>query len=405
MLHTAISALTLALATSAPTGTVHTVEKNGSGDFTSVQAAVDAAADGDIILVGGGSYSAPKIVNRELALVAREDNTVGLSHITEIRDLDQGKTVLVSGFHHNGITTSAPLQISGCKGPVRIDAATASGDDPGFCTGGNGIRVTNSKDVAIMRSSAEGGRSGADFGCDARGGHGMTVRNSQVAAWRSFFEGGVGSDAVLPDFPSDGGAGVILKNGSTFYSLYNLCQGGYGGTGFGGTALCGTGGHGVFALTSVMHDQDSILIGGAGGTGDGGVVCDSGLPYAGDGQNDVSGLPRGLEGPRVVVAGETMTLRIGGNPGEKSSLAISQKTRVRFEPSLAGAWLVGQLDLPLVPLGEAQGGATFVDILAPQLLPGEEGRVIYLQLVNQDAHAGTIIVGSPISVLVLQPGI
>lgn len=46
----------LALALPASAATWH-VEQDGSGDFTTIQAAVDAAADGDVIAIGPGHYS------------------------------------------------------------------------------------------------------------------------------------------------------------------------------------------------------------------------------------------------------------------------------------------------------------------------------------------------------------
>jgi hypothetical protein len=46
----------LALALPAGAATWH-VEQDGSGDFTTIQAAVDAAADGDVIAIGPGHYS------------------------------------------------------------------------------------------------------------------------------------------------------------------------------------------------------------------------------------------------------------------------------------------------------------------------------------------------------------
>ena len=47
----------LALATgNYPVSTVHVVRQDGTGDFTSIRAAMDAAASGDEILVGDGTY-------------------------------------------------------------------------------------------------------------------------------------------------------------------------------------------------------------------------------------------------------------------------------------------------------------------------------------------------------------
>ena len=60
-------------------------------------------------------------------------------------------------------------------------------------------------------------------------------------------------------------------------------------------------------------------------------------------------------------------------------------------------------DVLMIPLGQVDGDGHFpVSVGAPQLAPGEEGS--YLQLVMQDAKAGTTRLGSPITVVVVEPG-
>ena len=57
--------LLLASAMSAQ-GTVWTVDFDGSGDFDEIQPAVDAAADGDVILVAPGGYAPFRISGKGL---------------------------------------------------------------------------------------------------------------------------------------------------------------------------------------------------------------------------------------------------------------------------------------------------------------------------------------------------
>jgi len=58
----AMIALCLCLAASAQSATWH-VEKDGSGDFEVIQDAVDAAAPGDVIMVGPGRYEEFQVWN------------------------------------------------------------------------------------------------------------------------------------------------------------------------------------------------------------------------------------------------------------------------------------------------------------------------------------------------------
>src|SRR5262245_19426586 len=98
----------LVLATLAPLAAaqaVHTVKTDGTGDFTTLQAAVDASAPGDIVLVFGGGHDNVSI-DRGLTLVA-----VGSAAITKavtgpgaslpalrIAGLPAGELVVLSGF-------------------------------------------------------------------------------------------------------------------------------------------------------------------------------------------------------------------------------------------------------------------------------------------------------------------
>jgi pectin methylesterase-like acyl-CoA thioesterase len=61
----------LALALSAAAlADVHVVDASGGGDFTTLQAAVNAAADGDTLLVRSGSYDGFLLTGKGLSIVA-----------------------------------------------------------------------------------------------------------------------------------------------------------------------------------------------------------------------------------------------------------------------------------------------------------------------------------------------
>jgi hypothetical protein len=78
-------------------GDVLTVAADGTADHPDVISAVAAAQDGDIILVDAGCYDAPILIDRDLTLVAREDDGAGLCGLLQVRDQSAGKTVLISG--------------------------------------------------------------------------------------------------------------------------------------------------------------------------------------------------------------------------------------------------------------------------------------------------------------------
>jgi len=405
-----VLSLALLLAAHAHANDVLTVDPNGGGDFTDLISAVAAAKDSDIILIANGGYPAPEVIDKELTLLGRNKGLVYIIGSSSVLNLSPDKTVLLSGLvirSSSSYSSSTPaLGVSYCKGPVRIDACVIQGRHGKFGSGGPALGVARSRDVAIMRSTLSGGRCGVDIGDEpTRGGRALSLRGSELAAWRSFFTGGDGSNAILPDLPGDGGTALRATN-STLYSFYNSAEGGRGGNGLSQTPFCGVGGHGIRSVSSTVWDQDSILQGGEGGSGTGGVNCNDGLGFAGLGQNEFAGYPRGLVGPHLVMDGAPMQLTVHGKPGELASLAISTRTRFRLEPNAEGGRLVGHLEVPLIPLGRVDGsGHLDVTIRAPQLLPGEEGRVLYLQVVTQDALGGHNELGSPISLVVLDAGV
>lgn len=402
-----LALLTFALALPALAQDVHRVEKDGSGDFPDVQSAVAAAADGDIVLVGAGGYAAPALVDRALTIVAAEGDQPALGGRLEILGAADEKTTLVSGFAVNGSFAEAAT-VRDCKGAVRFAGCTFQGESPEFCSAPPAVLVRRSRDVAFLACELQGGDSGVDYGCDGYprgGGDGLEVRRSRVSAWRSVFRGGDGSNAVLPDFTNDGGAGARVVTGK-LYAFYDVFHGGRGGDDLTtGAVGCGRGGDALICTGSVV-DQSAILLPGAGGSDvDQGTSCDDGLPFAGSGKTDLPGVPRGLEGPRVVTEGESFTLTVFGVSGDRAYIALSSKTRFRYEPDWEGGRLVGLLDLPWIPLATLDGSGTATGTFrAPPLPPGAEGGVYWLQVAVQDA-AGDVRLGSPVALVVLAPGV
>jgi hypothetical protein len=75
------------------------VAKDGSGDFMTIQAAVDAATDGDVILIRAGTYVEDVIVlGKGVALVGSGPDVVvsGDLRAISITDVPQGSTAIVA---------------------------------------------------------------------------------------------------------------------------------------------------------------------------------------------------------------------------------------------------------------------------------------------------------------------
>jgi len=416
---TRIAALAL-LVPSAFTQQVIVVDAAGGGDHLDLPAAVSAADVGDVLLVRTGSYTAPTI-SKGLAIVADSGADVEVLDPTVVSGTPPGEPVLLSGLTLRDHSWWAwhPLQLKSCEGPIRLDHLTVKGASVGSFAQGNGgdaAQVVGCEDVASMRSTFKGGSAGEDpFGDSIHGnfisGAGMRVKSSRVAAWRTVFEGGDGSAAAMMlSSAGAGGAGMRLREQSELFGFLNLFQGGRGGDSLDFSSdWCGPGGSGLLARASRAFEQACIFLGGEGGSAtnfsppkdcDDGVPTDLGRPLVA-----LPGLPRGLEGPRVLREGEVGQFTAYGTAGDRVSLAWSTRTAFRHAPRLEGGWISPPTAIALEPIGTIGGsGQLQWSFTAPDLPASKEARVAYVQLITRDATGG-VRLGSPISIVVLDAGL
>ncbi len=133
MRRTLMTWVTCALLTGPALGAVYVVNPDGTGDFPTIQAAVDAAVDGDVIELGSGIFAGTG--NRDVSYRGKAI-TIRSQGGPEACTIDCGGT---SGSYHRAFA------FVGGEGPESVlDAVTIRN---GYQTYGGGVRCSGSSPV------------------------------------------------------------------------------------------------------------------------------------------------------------------------------------------------------------------------------------------------------------------
>lgn len=333
-------------------GHVWVVDGSGGADFTEIQPAVDAAAEGDVIYVRRVTptpYASFQVVAKTLTLAAEPLPISGplagvptlLEGTIEIRDLAPDQSLVLIGFDVRspapvGGQGQATLEISDCRGGVVIQNSIFT-RKPG--PGGTvslpplapAVRLIRAQAVLFVASLAQG-QEAVEIGSSSPG---LWVAASRAFLFDSTAEGGKGSSAyfapssVVPATP--GGDGLFLGE-AALYSAGSRFIGGDGGRGIVDAAMncfpSQDGGDGLVLLGSGSKGTlvDSSMAGGIGGVAPPGTPCAAGT----DGKDlDAvkaqirlfTGRQRRLIVDALVREGHDLLLRFEGVPGEEVLLA------------------------------------------------------------------------------------
>ncbi|MEM7515577.1 MAG: hypothetical protein AAF368_01450, partial [Planctomycetota bacterium] len=403
------------------------VRPDGGQGFPDIQSAVDASAHGDTVLVQTGTYPGFEILDRTVSVVADFNAEVLVQNTVVIRDLSQGRTVLLSGLEIRGLdrnvelgvstqfqATTLALELSNNQGPVRVSQCTIRGGNADILgpnvqgvpiEGSDGARVETCADVSFSNCILSGGSGGYTldlFGVSGNSGAGLSARGSDVTVWDSMLTGG--SSAAGYFMGGEGGHACENINGFLTMATSSLF-GGRGGDGTDGvTGFAGPGGSAVFTSaggTSYLSGVEAT----AGANGNGfSYPLPPVLLFSGPGSltRDDS-IERVLSAPRIAIQANPLELTYRGKTGDSFRLYYGYSTSTLFRSIYPLPLLVarpGRLtDDPLGTISTLSGATTALFDL-PEIPPASGSREIWMQGLVTSAD-GRRHLTSPVSVTII----
>lgn len=384
-------ALALAVlgATGAQAGVI-VVDPQGAPGAPFLQQALNAASDGDIVLVRAGSYLAatPFVVNGKGLTVTRDSAAIVQIAPFSIQGVPANSTFALRGFQiiAPSIASTPPVaavSASLCAGRIWIDdcaiTAAAGWYDANAqlaSDGGTAIDCMDVVDVVVTRCTVIGGKGAYNIalGTVTAGGSALRVSNGSATAHTSLFDGGdagVGFTLVGTTF---GGHGVEC---SSVDALLAGCvvRGGDATIGWPANTIPG---YGLIAADSTVRVRDTPIDAGVGPIP--GVIA----PPVFSAQSTIttSTTPAySLQIANVVRSGQTLKLFSRGPVGGLGLVFVGSAGPALAAPAYEGTFLfnvstfLGPLVLGTIPFG----GNLVTTTTAPLLPAGLDGVVLVLQ--------------------------
>jgi hypothetical protein len=392
-------------------GMVWVVDDDGGPGvhFLDVQSAINAAAEGDVVLVKPGDYGSFTIFQKSVHVAAEVDGTARCHGGFSVRGLSAAQSAVVRGVKVVNPLEDG-LQVKNCAGKVWIEACALLGNDgdgiyssPAYHPEGyHGALVSGADAVSFVRCDLVGG-GGADYAPllsgYGPGGAGVEMDDASIALYDCKLRGGLGGSVFDDDAAWQGGtgghglaidAGFLFASGSEF-------RGGDGGVGgedydiFIGYS-CDDGGPGGYGIhqesymtgPAAVSLLDCTLLGGAGGPPFPGSGCAFGPPGG-----DVS-VPNGTVQKLTGAAksyfvsspkreGEKLNLTFDGQSGDLVVLAIAGSPGFLYQPGLSGVLLLDP-SLLVWSIGVIPPGGTLVsELTAGVSVPAGEAKTYFTQ--------------------------
>lgn len=376
--------------------TVHVLDLQTPGLTKALQNTVNAAADGDIIVVKPGSWFYPPLTidGKSLTVVADMGGSLQLSSVA-VQNVPAGHRVVLRGLKAvaNTDDLTPTVLVKDCAGTVWIEDSDLrvvrfSGGPT------DTVRVVNSAAVFITRSTLAPNPTGGL----ATEGSGLVVTNSDVSLFGCICAGGQGMTGSGVPFPgTQGGTAVRVVSGSLFASGTGMI----GGPGGVSPYIGGAGGPGGTALEvggSALL-RDCTLIPGVGGSaplGTGGPPGVASVVLPG-GSLTTSAVPaRYFAADSPVRELQAASFSFAGVPGENAAILVSLDPAAGPPINFFDATLVVSLGAVIDAVGfgvippSGNLAATFQEAALP---PSVQGVNVFLQSFFFDLSVPTLVLG------------
>ncbi len=407
------------------------VNAAGGGDFTQIQPAVHAAADGDTILVKPGVYSGFTISLKSLTVIGEVGGDVDVAGSVLIHGSSEQDIITLARIKTHGSGTAnwdrRGISVIGCLGPVRIadcEFTGAAGSTGPALSPGPGVVLDSSSNVAIVGCTMTGGDGVSDLDCSSNdataGAMGLWLPIGSAAVYECISQGGDGGDGG--GLSGVGGVGVYHWSYGYDPSFLFVARSNIHG-GDGGDTVCPDfgcphhGGPGYHTVSAFGLDPDPIgwvfdlmIGGGAAGqsiNGPGSFKCDpvsAGPPFSGIPPFSFSVPSLGFSMPAIAREGEFVTVTFTGPPGAR--VHVNDRLTTTFEA--VASWR-GVLLAPFAPDGAPTREIKWGVIPAsgelkrtyhvPQLPPGVEAQTRFLQAYRIGANGITLGTFRPLTIL------
>lgn len=331
--------------------------------FTDIQAAVDAAASGDLLLIQAGEYSSFKVDGKGLSILADGPGAALVKGTVQVRNLPGHQIFVMRGLSVDAKQAerlNEAFFAAKCDGVLWIESCRFTGDD-GEATkdffdvaGRDGAKLISSRASVWNRCSFNGGEGASSSDDDAQpfigsAGHGLNLDRGTHSVYNCNAAGNDGGSDFDEDGQSAGNAGNGMEaQGVLFVSGCEL-SGGKGGFAdcdpFAGCGAGGDGGSGINLLNNskatTLSNQYSPGQGGSGGSSFG-----NSAPDGQDGENvklgfdaklqAISGAARQLKVPSPLRFQEAGSMDVVGKAGDIVFVQVSLDARHQSSASALG---------------------------------------------------------------------